>query len=708
MGNIDSIQPRKKEQEQEAVLEESAIFSCEDFKAEKFKFPSEEELVDESINRSVTTKKKQFLDRIKSIFNKKNLNKHRKKRLLVVIVLVLFVAIMMTVKFEVEHIIAQASQNANTLKNDLLEAENLVKNDNIEKALETSEKIKKEVKEMKLFAASYGQDIGYLQLINGKKTYLTEKEITLDAAYKIFYFSDRLSTDLNDIQKKGIFGDEKKGYLLNLSIVRIEAQKIIVDLKRGLKDLSSNLRRSQMAQNVELLSKIDSMEQKVGVLEPLFKDDLSWLSGEDGKEKNILIIFQNNSEPRGGTGGSLGSFGIARFKSGKLIKIDFGTNIYKLDNAFVKKEAVEAPIELTPFNNGRWSMKQAGYAVDGKEAFDKIRWFYQKETGNAADGVISFDTTAFGDLLKIMGPIEMPEYNKTITGENFKLELETEVQKSYFDKPGGEEENEPKKIISEIMPKFMDKLFSSMNDQKSSVKIFSSIAKSLNNKNILFNFDKHDFQNRLDEFNYTGRVKPAIGDYLYINASNIGGAKSNLLVKESANLTVKIADDGKINNLLNIERLHTGNGVFPDGRAQDFVRVLLPQNSSIENFNPVQGNFQIWHNMGYYKDGKYYYVKEEASKQTVCFWQSLEAGQKGIVEVSYKPKYSVDTTNNFSYEILFQHAPGAAAEDIALDIFYPSGFEPINVSNFNSTNNSIRLKLNLSSDKRVKINFKKQ
>lgn len=593
-----------------------------------------------------------------------------------------------------------------SMERDLEMVQTYAGNGNVEGSLDQLDKLQGSIIKSKLIAESWGQDVGFFQYVPGHKSSLTQKEIILTTGYDVINLSRELQKDASSLQENNISLSDSKTFSIDLSLIGNKVERIIKKINKRVARHRRLLLGMDSDQAEKITSNLDQLSLQASNMDVFIKKDLPWLSGGDGKEKNILLIFQNNGELRGGSGGSLGSFGIVKFKDGSLEKIDFGTNIYKLDNEFVKKEAVVSPDELLPFNNGHWSMKQSGFAVDGREALDKIMWFYNKETGQSVDGAITIDTTAFVSLLKLVGPIEMTEYGKTLDAENFVKETQLEVQVDYFDRTGGIIENEPKKILGDMIPKFTEKLFKGLGDKNKSIQILASFAKSLENKNILFNFENVEFQTRLDNQNYSGLVRPVTGDYLYVNASNVGGAKTNQLTLSNLNLSVDIAADGQINDKLIVERTHTGDGVFPDGRAQDFMRVLIPQKSEVKNFTPTQGNFQIWHDMGYYKDGKHY-VREEAGKNSVGFWMSLEPGQKGIAEIEYIPVYKLDVSQDFVYSILIQHQPGAPVDNVNLDISYPEGFSPTNVRNFDSQARKINLKLNLSKDKVIKIKFKK-
>ena len=67
-------------------------------------------------------------------------------------------------------------------------------------------------------------------------------------------------------------------------------------------------------------------------------------------------------------------------------------------------------------------------------------WFYENTTGGSSvDGVISLTEDVVADLLAITGPIEMDEYDKVLSAENFTDEVQMAVEVEY-----DREENQPK------------------------------------------------------------------------------------------------------------------------------------------------------------------------------------------------------------------------------------------------------------------------
>ena len=66
-----------------------------------------------------------------------------------------------------------------------------------------------------------------------------------------------------------------------------------------------------------------------------------------------------------------------------------------------------------------WTMHDANWFPNFPTSAEKVSWFYEKTGGRTVDGVIAITPELLRDLLAITGPIDMPEYDKTINADNF-------------------------------------------------------------------------------------------------------------------------------------------------------------------------------------------------------------------------------------------------------------------------------------------------
>jgi len=591
-----------------------------------------------------------------------------------------------------------------SMEKSLVSAQDYAGNGNVEGSLSELNQLKSDITKSKLIAQAWGQDISFFQYLPGRKSSLTQKEVVLTTGYDVINLSEEIREDIGALQQNSISVASNGTYNVDLELIGGRVDKIVQKVNKKMSFHRKLLKGMNGEQAQKLNNNIGSLSSRVFGIESFLNKDLPWISGSDGKEKNMLLIFQNNGELRGGSGGSLGSFGTLKFKDGKLSDISFGTNIYKIDKAFKAETHVDPP-EIIKFLNPDWVMKDAGWSQDGPAAFATIEDFYTKETGKSVDGVVVLDATFFENLLSKIGAVDLPQYGKTIDEKNFRSEIETEVHDTYFDRAGGLTENEPKKILGEMMPIVLNKFFKSLSDQEKFGGLLSVINGDLEQKHLLLYLNNSSTQKMIENANWSGSVRNYDGDYLYVNNSNIAGGKSSINVSENINLETTIGSDGNVSNKLNLERNYDKDNEDKDNL--NFVRLGLPQNASVAKFTPGAGNFEQMGNLGY-KDGKAFWQTSEFSKIWLNFWMTTKVGKKSSLEVNYTPGYKIGLNDDFTYFILIQKQPGSLEDTVTLKINFPEGYKPVNIKNYNGQTNSATIKLNLKSDLVIKIKFEQK
>lgn len=578
-------------------------------------------------------------------------------------------------------------------------------------AIESSEQLKDSVSQIKLKFQSLGQDSGYFSLIAPSDS----KFANIERMYDAVNLTMEAMTEIKDISENSLSSktESDEDYLLDGSTVADTLNLTLNTAGSKLEKASkllSGIKPELFGQRAEDLENaresLEKIRSKIEELEDFSGTGLGWLFDKKA-ERKILIIFQNNAELRGGSGGSLGSFGVANISDGKITNIDFGKNIYKLDHEFEAKETILPPVDLSWIvSDGSWTLKDSGWAVDGFEAMKKIEWFYEKESGEQVEGILVADTTAVVNLLDITGPIELKTYDKVITKENFRSEIEREVHKDYFTSAENLEENEPKKIISEMMPIFLDKLVGSIADKDKIFGLISILQKNMAEKDVLIYMENDDFQRYLSRKNLSGEINQNKSSYLYVNNSNIDGLKSSLSMEESIKIKSEISSDGIVITKLNLKREHMGVNVWPDGTNRNLVRMLLPISVNITNFEMVSGNFEQYRDNGY-KNGKPYWLTEEAGRPALRFWMTTEPEERSEVNIEYTADVLQLEGDEILLPLIFQKQPGANTDMIEYELTFPENWTPTNIANFDSQNRTIKFSFTLDRDKKFLIKFSK-
>ncbi|MDP3733447.1 MAG: DUF4012 domain-containing protein, partial [Candidatus Daviesbacteria bacterium] len=229
-----------------------------------------------------------------------------------------------------------------------------------------------------------------------------------------------------------------------------------------------------------LLPRISSLKERLGLYSGLVKRAkaaaaiLPEIVAMEGS-KNYLILLQNNMELRP-TGGFIGSFAVVNFQGGKLRTLKVN-DVYAIDGQLGIH--VEPPKEIKEdLGQVNRYLRDANWEPDFPTSAKQIEWFYTKETGDKVWGVITLDISGMENLLSVLGPLDLPDYNETITQENLFERAVTHAEAGFF--PGSQAK---KSFLTALVNQTLNKIFFSSGQNWPG--IVSSMGKSLEEKHML-------------------------------------------------------------------------------------------------------------------------------------------------------------------------------------------------------------------------------
>ncbi len=316
--------------------------------------------------------------------------------------------------------------------------------------------------------------------------------------------------------------------------------------------------------------------------------------------RRYLFIFQNDNEMRA-TGGFMGSFALVDFKNGKIEKITLpegGT--YDVRAGFNERLAPPRALSLVA---SRWEFQDSNWWPDFPTSASNIKWFYEKSGGPTVDGVFAINSDWLTELLKVTGPIKLDNYGKTISIENYEYELQKSIELEAKDK------TKPKKILAELAPKIMEKLLAV--EPESVIPLSEAIGKGLRQKDLMMYFADQQLQQFVLDNSYAGQLKDQGNqtDYLSVITANLGGGKTDNVVRQEVWHRAEIQSDGSIINHVLIERSHFGptDDFFTTLSNNSYIRVYVPLGSeliSVSGFKPfgVESFKKLEKNLEYRKE----------------------------------------------------------------------------------------------------------
>lgn len=351
-------------------------------------------------------------------------------------------------------------------------------------------------------------------------------------------------------------------------------------------------------------AKIDISEHKNKVYATkLFSSRLSILLGMD-KPMKYLILFQNNMELRP-TGGFIGSFATMTFDKGRMSEIVV-SDVYSADGQL--KGHIDPPEPIRAYlGEGGWYMRDANWDPSFPDSAVKIEWFLNKEVGTEVDGVIAIDLSFVKSLLKITGPINLIDYNKTIDMDNLFTMTQEEVESDFF--PGSIKKASfmtslSKQLILELQLLRNDKYFI----------LFKEIYKALEERHLQIYLHDFNAQESIKNLGYSGSVDMetncglrCFSDKYSLIDANLGVNKSNLYIKRSQEINLEVSKQKISHELLvtyeNLAKEAVGNS----GVYKSYTRLVLPVNAIVSGVRlyDITGNYEDLKYDVYEVDGRY-------------------------------------------------------------------------------------------------------
>lgn len=290
--------------------------------------------------------------------------------------------------------------------------------------------------------------------------------------------------------------------------------------------------------------------------------------------KTYLILLQNNMELRPG-GGFIGSFAKVSFEGGKLKKLEVN-DIYNIDGQL--NIHVEPPKEIKEdLGQKDWFLRDSNWESDFPTAAKQAEWFYTKETQEKVFGVVALDISAMENLLQVVGPLNLSDYNEKITSENLFEKAISYAESSFF---AGSQAK--KNFLTALTHELFNKIF--FLPKQNWPGIVTALGQALEGKHMSVFLDDPKLFSYLVSQNWTNVLpRPSnekdgpFQDFLAPVEANLGANKVNYYLDRSYNLETIIGKEGEIKHRLRITYLNRSpSDAWPAGKYKNRLRIYLP------------------------------------------------------------------------------------------------------------------------------------
>lgn len=270
-----------------------------------------------------------------------------------------------------------------------------------------------------------------------------------------------------------------------------------------------------------------------------------------GTPTTYLIEMLDSTEMRPG-GGFIGSYGTLTISGGRLSSLHI-TDIDLLDKTYQLAGNTTPPVPDAyawfPFGYPSWWMRDSNLEADFPTSAKYGEQLYHMEGGTPdVQGVIAITPWLIQDMLKVTGPIDVPEYNETITAANLidrihYHQLAAEEGQDYIPDPSGH--SSLRKRFTEILFEHFLARVQQLASTSAMQKFARLFLDALHTKDIQVYFNNDTAEALLAHEHLASAIEaPATGDSLMLVDANIIANKANYFISTSVQDQVTLDPSG--------------------------------------------------------------------------------------------------------------------------------------------------------------------
>lgn len=439
-------------------------------------------------------------------------------------------------------------------------------------------------------------------------------------------------------------GTEAQKAYENLSLIQARLQQVELpisneEVERVLNEFSDKLQGLRTALAVEKQ------------LHPL----LPSLFGQDSR-KTYAIIFQNDQEIRP-TGGFIEAIALLKFEGGRMISYDVYSS-YEIDQKLVG--SVAPPEEISKYlNEENWYFRDSNWDPHFPATARKIAWFIEKSEGSVVDGVIAMNTKTATDLIEALGPIDLPQFNETITHRNLAERLEFHSEVVLVD--SSDAQYYPKVILSAVV----DKLANLQPEKVTGV--LSVFYDHFQNQQLLISVFDQNTQETLANLGWTGEIiNPAcptqisggdcVVDELAQIEANVGVNKANYYLDKHIDHQIVLGESSASHKRTISYTNNAQSNAWPKGSYRAYIRFYLPHDAQLSSV--VVGGQEL--------SSDQLVLRQELGRPLVGLVFEVATSQTKFLELNYSTPLS--SQNEFSYAFFDQEQSGVDSQSHVITI----------------------------------------
>lgn len=391
------------------------------------------------------------------------------------------------------------------------------------------------------------------------------------------------------------------------------------------------------------------------------------------------------------TGGWLTSVAVIGIEHGQVREMEV-KDVYDIDGHIDK--TVIPPSSMTrALDVSEWTLSLSNWSPDFPQSAEAAEYFLKlADEVVRVDGVIAIDLEFIRSLIDIWGEVQVPGETEPVTSENL-YEKVIKIHREFT--PGS---TQKPVFLSNLANEILSLVLTSPTDTWT--EIAGKVGEGLESKHVLLNIHNSEITDILNSQNWSGRI--GVRDNTVFPVEwNWGSNKANHFLSRSYALKANILNTDAVQQTLSItyENDSTQN-TYPEGDYHNFLRVYLPAGVKVTRTEGISSPILD-------RDA-------ELGYDILSGWVDVPISSTVTSQISYQLESdSVSSTflsdhgDTITYTLNVVKQPGTGDDPLTIDVSYPEGWEPTELTNVHRELDSLIQRTELSQDTEFSITWEK-
>ena len=375
------------------------------------------------------------------------------------------------------------------------------------------------------------------------------------------------------------------------------------------------------------------------------------------RQKTYWVVLQDNQELRP-TGGFIQALGKVVLDKGMIVDQQTFTT-EQINNRLAG--SVSAPAEVTRYlgEDILW-LRDANWDPDFPTSAQRITWFITESLNQPVDGLLAVNYYFIQDLLEVVGPVSLDEYQEKVDHKNLFERLRQHAIE--------EKESAEQNFHTVLLRAVFTKLAAAGQQQK--LQAAQLLGSSLDNGQSLLTHADQEAQTTFETLGWVGSIIlpncPAKFDQgsgcglssIYQVESNVGVNKVNPFVSRKVNHLANITSSKVLHTRTIVYQNQAYTDTWPMGVYKNYLRFYLDLDA--ENISLAIDGKKI--------DENRFNIYEQHKRQVVGVYAEVPAQDERVIELSYSTPANLQEKESFLH--FDQHQPGVKYQERNVRIQY--------------------------------------